>query len=121
MEKVIPEVLRRRKPKVSTPDGNYGLGAALLDIKDDLAFLKRIRGGRVNALKQTIKHPRELLQRSRSGSRLSNSPMHSALGMPGLLAGTIGGLSPVERPSTQRENSGLSPPEDMHRRPQEEV
>jgi Ca2+-transporting ATPase len=109
-EKVVPEALRRKKPTVNTPDNDYDLSKALLDIKDDLAFLKRIRGGRINSLKQTIKHPRELLQRSRSGSRLSNSPMHSALGMPGLLAGSIAGLSPVDgRPLSQRKNSGLSP------------
>jgi len=36
--------------------------------------------------------------------------MHSALGMPGLLAGSIVGLSPVDRPhSGQSKMGGLSP------------
>jgi Ca2+-transporting ATPase len=108
-EKIVPEALRRKKPILNTPDNDYDLSKALLDIKDDLAFLKRIRGGRIHSLKQTIKHPRAILQRSRSGSRVSNSPMHSALGMPGLLAGSIAGLSPVDRPLSQDQHSGLSP------------
>jgi Ca2+-transporting ATPase len=126
-EKVVPEILRRKKKStINAPDNDYDINQALLDIKDDLAFLKRIRGGRINALKQTIKHPKELLQRSRSGSRLSNSPMHSALGMPGLLAGSIVGLSPASpvdgrRPSIARENSGLTPPTPDRRGSREEV
>lgn len=95
-EKVVPKAIRERKVKVNEPDSEHGLGATLLDIRDDLKFLKTVRGGRVNALKQTIRHPKELLQRSRSNSRLSNSPMHSALAIPGLLASTIGGLSPAD-------------------------
>ncbi|KAE9968546.1 hypothetical protein BLS_009228 [Venturia inaequalis] len=91
-EKVVPKALRERKPKIEEPDSEHGLGATLLDIRDDLKFLKTVRGGRVNTLKQTIKHPKIMIQRSRSNSRLSNSPMHSALAIPGLLASTIGGL-----------------------------
>jgi Ca2+-transporting ATPase len=110
IDKVIPEALRRRRVRVEdTEGGSYDLSRALFDVRDDLAFLKRVRGGRINALKQTMKHPRELLQRSRSGSRLSNSPMHSALGMPGLLAGSIAGLSPLEGPPHSRDHSTLSP------------
>jgi P-type Ca2+ transporter type 2C len=117
INKVVPEVLRNRTPALNLEDGDHGLGATLLDIRDDLAFLKRVRGGRINALKQTIKHPKEMIARSRSNSRLSNSPMHSALAIPGLLAGTIAGLSPTERPSFQRENSGLSPADAERPRP----
>lgn len=91
-EKVVPKALRERKPEINEPDSEHGLGATLLDIRDDLKFLKTVRGGRVNALKQTIKHPKTIIQRSRSNSRLTNSPMHSALAIPGLLASTIGGL-----------------------------
>ncbi|KAF2423678.1 putative calcium transporting P-type ATPase [Tothia fuscella] len=123
-EAIVPEVLRRKRPtNINAPGNDYDINKALLDIKDDLAFLKRIRGGRINSLKQTIKHPKGILQqRSRSGSRLSNSPMHSALGMPGLLAGSIVGISsPVDRPTTQRENSGgLAAPRTSDGRPSRE-
>jgi Ca2+-transporting ATPase len=120
-EKIVPEALRKRKVTVNEPDSEHGLGATLLDIRDDLKFLKTVRGGRINTLKQSIKHPKELLQRSRSNSRLSNSPMHSALAIPGLLASTIGGLSPTDRPVSRRpsmqSNSQLSPADAARPRP----
>jgi Ca2+-transporting ATPase len=118
-EKVVPRALRERKVTVNEPDSEHGLGATLLDIRDDLKFLKTIRGGRINALKQTIKHPKELIQRSRSNSRLTNSPMHSALAIPGLLASTIGGLSPptpTDRASVNSNNQ-LSPADAARPRP----
>lgn len=107
-ESVVPKALRERKPKINEPDSEHGLGATLLDIRDDLKFLKFVRGGRVNTLKQTIKHPRSMIQRSRSNSRLSNSPMHSALAIPGLLASTIGGL-PGDKQTEDKPQMTLSP------------
>lgn len=119
INKCIPEALRRRRVRVEdTEGGSYDLSRALFDVRDDLAFLKRVRGGRINQLKDNIKHPRQMLNRSRSGSRLSNSPMHSALGMPGLLAGSIAGLSPVDRPNTQ---NSLSPEAATEMRPKDQV
>lgn len=107
-ESVVPKAIRERKPKINEPDSEHGLGATLLDIRDDLKFLKFVRGGRVNTLKQTIKHPRSMIQRSRSNSRLSNSPMHSALAIPGLLASTIGGL-PGDKKTEDKPQMTLSP------------
>lgn len=108
-EKVVPKALRERKAKVEEPDSEHGLGATLLDIRDDLRFLKMVRGGRVNAMKQTIKHPKTLMQRSRSNSRLTNSPMHSALAIPGLLASTIGGLPQDKGDKGDKPHMTLSP------------
>ncbi|KAF2396601.1 calcium-translocating P-type ATPase [Trichodelitschia bisporula] len=110
IDKFVPAFMKKRRPEVHDPEGQYDLGRALLEIKDDLAYLRRIRGGRINQIKQAVRNPREFIQRSRSGSRISNSPMHSALGIPGLLAGTIGGLSPIERPESFRDQQHLSPP-----------
>ena len=50
------------------------------DVRDELAWLKRVKGGRLNNLKFAIKHPRETfaLPRSRSASHSrSNSRTHS--------------------------------------------
>ncbi|KIW01814.1 calcium-translocating P-type ATPase, PMCA-type, variant 2 [Verruconis gallopava] len=122
IDKLIPEALRRRRVRVEdTEGGSYDLARALFDVRDDLAFLKRVRGGRINQLKHKIQHPKEILQRSRSGSRLSSSPMQSALGMPGLLAGSIAGLSPIERPIHSRDHSTLSPESAGEAKPREHV
>ncbi|KAK0878845.1 plasma membrane calcium [Friedmanniomyces endolithicus] len=42
---------------------------ALYDIQEELAWIRKYRGGRLNALKFAVKHPREALARSRSPSR----------------------------------------------------
>jgi Ca2+-transporting ATPase len=89
----IPRWRRKRNevPELAV-EGN-GLGDALLDVKDDLAFLKRVRGGRIRAMGwaiSTIYSP----PRSR---RPSVAPVQSAVGMPGLLAASVGGLSKLER------------------------
>ncbi|KAK4100093.1 calcium-translocating P-type ATPase [Parathielavia hyrcaniae] len=65
------------------------LGSALFTVRDDLAFLKRVRGGRIAALSGS--------ERRVGQSRRSKSPIRSAVGMPGLLAASIAATSPVVR------------------------
>jgi Ca2+-transporting ATPase len=122
IDKCIPEALRRRRRNVEDSEaGTFDLSRALFDVRDDLAFLKRVRGGRINQLKYKVKHPKEILNRSRSGSRLSSSPMHSALGMPGLLAGSIAGLSPVDRPPQSQDQNLPTTPEAAEVRTKDQV
>ncbi|KAH6879999.1 hypothetical protein B0T10DRAFT_551751 [Thelonectria olida] len=93
---------------------DYDIDTALFGIRDDLEFLTRVRGGRIRMLSEAMAKSRELMlhpqrpvsrsrSRSRRGSsRSSNrppiSPMMSVVGMPGIVAASVGGLSPVERP-----------------------
>jgi Ca2+-transporting ATPase len=93
---------------------NYDVDAALFAIRDDLVFLTKVRGGRIRALSEALAksrdlmlHPRRSVSRSRSRSRRGSSrssnrppisPMLSVVGMPGIVAASVGGLSPVERP-----------------------
>jgi len=82
----IPARWRKKEGVVEDVEGGgvsaKGLEEALQDVKGDLAFLKKVRGGRMMSLKATIvqKHDRPM------------SPMRSAVGMPGLLAASISGL-----------------------------
>ena len=75
--RLIPEWLKRKaQPKVVVDDeeqGPFEYNQALLDIRDELAFLKKFKGGRLNQLKFTLKHPREALLQSRSASRSRSS------------------------------------------------
>ncbi|KAH7124983.1 hypothetical protein B0J13DRAFT_647057, partial [Dactylonectria estremocensis] len=93
---------------------NYDIDAALFGIRDDLEFLTKVRGGRIRALSEALaksrdlmSHPRRSVSRSRNESRRGSSrssnrppisPMLSAVGMPGVMAASVGGLSPAERP-----------------------
>jgi Ca2+-transporting ATPase len=97
-----PAWLRLRRKKADEEVGREegrDIVSAMFEVRDDLAFLKRLRGGRMAALSEAIA--------SRDGKtaqtkRRSKSPMRSALGMPGLLAASIGAMSPAKPLSSGR-------------------
>ncbi|KAK3292240.1 uncharacterized protein B0H64DRAFT_426413 [Chaetomium fimeti] len=76
-----------------TTSGDFG--SAMFTVRNDLAFLRRVRGGRIAALSDAIGiRP---IRREDEGRqrRPSKSTMQSAVGMPGLLAASIGAMSPA--------------------------
>lgn len=98
----------KRNAIVITDEENQdAFGLALLEIQDELAWLKKYRGGRINSLKFTISHPKEaFFSSSRSPSRSRASSTGAA--MAGIVAGSIaGGWSP----GGERREGGLSPVE----------
>ncbi|OJD10995.1 calcium-translocating P-type ATPase, PMCA-type [Emergomyces pasteurianus Ep9510] len=135
IQKLIPHIWTRKKagPQVLISDEDrYEWNPALQEIKDQLAFLRTVRGGRLRHLKHKLRHPETLIPRSRSGSRSrdssipqtpvdgahdtissappgtpesrsrngrsrSNSNLRPAAVMAGVVAGSIGGWSPVGR------------------------
>jgi len=80
LEKCIPQSWLRKAqgtvPGVTVSDEeafDY-YPSPLADVRDELAFLKRVKGGRINNLKFAMRHPREtLMQRSRSPSHSRSS------------------------------------------------
>lgn len=76
--KLVPSWLHRRAtPQVLVSDEERQIewNPALVEIREELTFLKTLRGGRLNMLVYKLQHPREtLLSRSRSGSRTSSLP-----------------------------------------------
>lgn len=136
IRKMIPSGLRRQPTPqlvVSDDERQYAWNPALEEIRDELSLLKMLRGGRINALKYKLQHPRETLTRSRSGSRSRTNSIpqtpngdhngsdfgaqapptpdsrtrrrgrsrtnstFGAAAMAGVVAGSIGGWSPIER------------------------
>ncbi|KAJ5852308.1 ATPase P-type K/Mg/Cd/Cu/Zn/Na/Ca/Na/H-transporter [Penicillium soppii] len=76
VSKLIPKFWSRNEgPElvVSDEDRNYEWNPALEEIRDQLAFIKRVRGGRLRHIRHKLQHPQELLPRSRSGSRSRDS------------------------------------------------
>lgn len=71
---LIPEFLKRRArkaPGLTISDEEMDMyPEPLADVRDELQFLKRMKGGRLNNLRFTIPNPKEILmmQRSRSAS-----------------------------------------------------
>jgi Ca2+-transporting ATPase len=81
--RLIPESLKRRSkgPEVTISDEeeHFRFPKPLADVKEELSFLKRMKGGRLNNLKFAVQEKRDQwLPRSRSGSRSrSNSIPHT--------------------------------------------
>ncbi len=125
--KCVPGFLKRKKtPEVVVSDEDYQWNSGMLEIRDELAFLRKVRGGRLQSLKFKVQHPREIFHKSRSSYSLpgtpNNGPAHddgspapptpssrrrgrsrsnSAFGpatvMAGLVAGSVAGWSPIDR------------------------
>lgn len=77
IRKFIPDYLKRRRdvPGLAVMDEEAFAAYPPIfgEVRDELTFLKRFKGGRLNNLRFAVTHPRELMQRSRS-------PSHSRTG-----------------------------------------
>ena len=76
--KLVPHFWHRKKASgpelvVSDEDRRYEWNPALEEIRDQLAFIKTVRGGRLRHIRHKLQHPQEFLPRSRSGSRSRDS------------------------------------------------
>ncbi|KAF3030311.1 hypothetical protein E8E12_000596 [Didymella heteroderae] len=111
---------------VAVPEGlplDTKWNQGLLEIRDELAFIRKFRGGRLSNIKYTVTHPKEIFTRSRtsfshpstsnngaaesegspaptpSSRRRARSRSNSAFGpaavMAGIVAGSVGGWSPI--------------------------
>lgn len=125
---LIPEFLRSRANKVpglTISDEEMEMyPEPLADLRDELNFLRRMKGGRLNNLKFAIQHPKEtLMSRSRSPSHSrSQSRSHSrsnSLNVPHTPIQEDGITSPVAatpesrrrpRSNRSRSNSALGAP-----------
>ncbi|KAH7312331.1 hypothetical protein B0I35DRAFT_480794 [Stachybotrys elegans] len=107
---LVPAFLKRRSRKVpglTISDEDMEMyPEPLADLRDELRFLKRMKGGRLNNLKFTIQHPRETLMRSRSPSH-SRSPSFHAPQTPTKedRTGLNGDVSPEARNGEGRQRS----------------
>jgi P-type Ca2+ transporter type 2C len=78
--RLIPDYLKRR-PKgpevtISDEEEHFRFPRPLADVKEELSFLKRVKGGRLNNLKFAMQDARDqFLPRSRSGSRSRSNSM----------------------------------------------
>ncbi|KAL2162152.1 hypothetical protein VTH06DRAFT_7937 [Thermothelomyces fergusii] len=124
IEKLIPASWKGRgdsskAPPVTVSDDDDPFNAypqPLAEVREELAWLKRVKGGRLNNLKFAMQHPRSTFmpwrsprqfrcrpdpdsrRRSRSVRSRSNSALGATTVMAGIVAGSIAaGWSPIER------------------------
>jgi Ca2+-transporting ATPase len=76
---MVPDFLKRRANKVpglTISDEEMDMyPEPLADLRDELNFLRRMKGGRLNNLKFAIQNPKEMIQRSRSPSHSRSNSM----------------------------------------------
>jgi len=74
LERLIPASFKRRSPKapevtISDDEEQQRFAAypsVITEVRDELAWLKRMKGGRLNNLKFAVRHPRQALERART-------------------------------------------------------
>lgn len=80
--KLVPEFFKRRSkevPGLTISDEAMNLyPEPLVEVRDELAFLRRMKGGRLNNLKYTVRHPREMIARSRSQSHSRSNSINTS-------------------------------------------
>ena len=112
----VPRLSARRKRADEERGADAAAGrdlvSAMFSVRDDLAFLKRMRGGRIAALADAIAVRQSGRSEGKIGRTRPSSPVRSAVGMPGLLAASIGAMSPVTLPS-----AGSLPVEEVNSMP----
>ena len=150
IRRCIPKWLKRKTKKpqlVVSDEERQAQYNPFEEIRQELTFMKKVRGGRLKGFTYKLQHPREALSRSRSGSRSqlnskpqtpvddhgggdsgglapptpesrrsgsrrtgrsrSNSTFGPAAAMAGIVAGSIGGWSPIA-PQSDDGHSGFS-------------
>ncbi len=123
---------QNRLPRIGVSnDERFEWNDALENIREQLTFTKRIRGGRLNALMFKSQDTRELLRSSNRDSvpgtpnshanggagprhswtrSRSNSGLGPAAVMAGVIAGSIAGWSPIERGTGNNDSIRVSSP-----------
>ncbi|KAK3316359.1 hypothetical protein B0H66DRAFT_292773 [Apodospora peruviana] len=118
LERLIPDYLKRRAhskvPGLTVSDDDEErvsyYPAALADVRDELAFLKRVKGGRINNLKFAIKNPRETFMPKKSPSHSrehSKSNSIHRLPQTPTREDSFGSHSPVPTPDSRRRSRSM--------------
>jgi Ca2+-transporting ATPase len=77
--KLVPQFIKnfasRKKEKFQLNDEEnpFEFNQALYDIREELAWIRKYKGGRLNSLKFSLQHPKEAFMQSRSPSRSRTS------------------------------------------------
>lgn len=117
---MVPEFLKRRASKVpglTISDEEMEMyPEPLADVRDELNFLRRMKGGRLNNLKFAIQHPKEIIQRTRSPSHSRSNSINKAPQTPvredsfPTPAATPESRAPRPKSNRSRSNSALGAP-----------
>lgn len=111
LERLVPSFLKRRSrsnlPGLTVSDDEERVASyyppPLADVHDQLAFLKRMKGGRLNNLKFAMAHPRETFMPKKTPSHSrENSKSSIRIPQTPVREDSFGNHSPVPTPDSRR-------------------
>ncbi len=118
VRKCVPAYFKRKSKlpgfTVSDEERFQEYPEAFTDVRDELLFLKKLKGGRINNLKFAVKHPRETFKRTRSPSHSRSNSVRE----PQTPIGEDNAITPAATPDSRarskstrsRSNSALGAP-----------
>ncbi|RYP10185.1 hypothetical protein DL764_000806 [Monosporascus ibericus] len=118
VRKCIPAGFKRKSKlpglTVSDEERFQEYPEAFVDVRDELLFLKKLKGGRINNLKFAVKHPRETLMKARSPSHSRSNSIREPTTPVGEDSPSLPAATPESRSrsksSRSRSNSALGAP-----------
>ncbi|KAJ2996983.1 hypothetical protein NUW58_g799 [Xylaria curta] len=110
IRKCIPKWLRRKPTPpgltISDEERFNEYPEVFTDVRNELAFLKKLKGGRLNNLKFAVRHPREtFMSRTRSPSRSRSNSMRAP--HTPTREDSFGAPSPVPTPDSRRRSRSI--------------
>lgn len=110
--KLIPASLKRRSSRVPgftvTDEERFDhYPEPLADVRDELNFLKRFKGGRLNNLKFAMQHPKEVLMQIRSPSHSRSNSMRETLPPRTPIREDSTGESPAPTPNSRARSRSM--------------
>ncbi|KAI1366925.1 hypothetical protein F5Y08DRAFT_337175 [Xylaria arbuscula] len=109
IRKCIPKALKRKPSPpglmVSDEERFNDYPDVFTDVRDELAFIKKLKGGRLNNLKFAVQHPREMIMRTRSPSHSRSNSIRTP-GTP-IREDSFGAPSPAPTPDSRRRSKSM--------------
>ncbi|KAI0102300.1 hypothetical protein GGR51DRAFT_562737 [Nemania sp. FL0031] len=110
IRKCIPEFFKRKASPpgltISDEERFNDYPEVLTDVREELAFLKKLKGGRLNNLKFAVQHPREtFMSRTRSPSRSRSNSMRTP--HTPTREDSFGAPSPTPTPDSRRRSRSM--------------
>ncbi|CAJ2505046.1 Uu.00g124400.m01.CDS01 [Anthostomella pinea] len=109
IEKCVPAFLKRKSRlpgfTVSDEERFDAYPEVLSDVRDELAFLKRLKGGRLNNLRFAVKHPRDFMAKTKSPSHSRSNSMRAPQTPTG--EDSFGTPSPAPTPDSRKRSRSM--------------
>lgn len=114
LERLVPESFKRKRenvPGFTVSDEDEWFNNhpfPLVEVRDELTFLKRVKGGRINNLKFAMRHPREtFMSKSRSPSHSRSNSINRPMPQTPTREDSYGSVAPTPTPDSRKRSRSM--------------